>query len=180
MTTLVVEVAQYKTHGQTNRLTFYVGCWSSRLRHEELDKHTRPQHSRQQICRGRGFVNTILFRNSKSGTGRQTDGRTDGHRYFLSCCATKNIQVPRPTYATMLRLFFISMQIVTVLLFPFASHFHSWPRFKLLHHQTPTLDLTCVSIEKMTKKTACSSRGGCRNEFLHWPPGNGYLGCVWP
>ena len=29
--TLVVEVAQYKTHGQRNRLAFYVGCRSSRL-----------------------------------------------------------------------------------------------------------------------------------------------------
>ena len=25
---------------------------------------------------------------------------------------------------------------------------------------------------------AAKSRGGCRDEFLHWPPGNGYLGCV--
>ena len=31
MTTLVVEFAEYKTHEQTNRLAFYVGCQSSRL-----------------------------------------------------------------------------------------------------------------------------------------------------
>ena len=31
MTTLVAEVAEYKTHGQTDRLAFCVDCQSSRL-----------------------------------------------------------------------------------------------------------------------------------------------------
>ena len=35
MTTLVVEFVEYKTHGQTNRLAFYVGCQSCRLPSKE-------------------------------------------------------------------------------------------------------------------------------------------------
>ena len=31
ITTLVIQVAQYEIHGQTNRLAFCVGCHSSRL-----------------------------------------------------------------------------------------------------------------------------------------------------
>ena len=46
----------------------------SRPGHEEFDKQIRSQ---QQICRGKGLVITILSQNSKSGTGRQADGRTD-------------------------------------------------------------------------------------------------------
>ena len=47
MTTLVVEFAEYKSHEQKNRLTFYVGCQQimgdSRPRHEELTN--KPSHN---------------------------------------------------------------------------------------------------------------------------------------
>ena len=40
-------------------------------------------------------MNTILSQNSKSGTGGQAGRQTDRHRYFLSCCATKNTFKPK-------------------------------------------------------------------------------------
>ena len=40
------------------------------------------------------------------------------------------------------------------------------------------MDRKIEDAEKVSREDEARNRGGCRDEFLHWPPGNGYLGCV--